>query len=269
MSGADIFSHPAPAGAKRIAYGRMALQFGDLRLPAGGGPFPVVIMIHGGFWRSAYDLEHTGHLCAALTDAGVATWNIEYRRVGNPGGGWPGTFFDVALATDFVRELARSYPLDLSRVVVAGHSAGGHLALWVAGRQRIPATSPLYCVDPLPLHGVVSLAGVSDLLAAWQLNLSSGAVRDLLGGAPERVPERYAEASPAALLPLGVRQALIHGTLDDTVPFSLSKSYSDAAAAQGDPVTLLPLPGAGHFEPIDPSSQEWPLVRECILHLLQ
>jgi acetyl esterase/lipase len=264
----EILDRAAPEDARRIAYGEDVNQFGELRLPSGEGPWPLAICLHGGFWRAQYDLVHLGHLCAALAAAGIATWNVEYRRVGHEGGGWPETFLDVGRGTDYVRELARQYPLDLGRVITVGHSAGGHLALWVAGRRRVPAGSEIASADPLPLHGTVSLAGVVDLARAHALGLSADATGDLLGGSPETVSERYSAASPAALLPLGVPQLLIHGTADDSVPFELSEMYVEAASAAGDEATLLALPGTGHFEVIDPLSHEWPAILAAIKGLV-
>ncbi|MBI3362061.1 MAG: alpha/beta fold hydrolase [Chloroflexi bacterium] len=253
----------------RIPYGPDQLQFGDLRLPSGPGPYPVAIVIHGGFWLAFYDLTLMDSICAALTEAGVATWNIEYRRVGNRGGGWPGTFQGVGLAADHLRELARRNNLDLDRVVSLGHSAGGHLALWLAGRHRIPAGNVLSSGTggPLPLKTVVSLAGVNDLEWAARRRVGMGAVERLIGGGPDTHPERYAVGSPAALLPLGVRQILIHGTDDGNVPFEISRVYRDAAVVRGDEAVLIPLPGAGHFEVIDPQSREWGRVSEAVTGL--
>jgi len=246
-----------------------ANHFGELRLPEGAGPWPLAICLHGGFWRARYDLVHLGHLCAALTAAGIATWNIEYRRVGHVSGGWPETFLDVGRGADFARDLAREYPLDLERVITVGHSAGGHLALWVAGRQRIPAGSEVASADPIALCGAVALAGVVDLARAHALGLSADATGDFLGGSPGVVPERYTAASPAALLPLGVPQLLVHGTVDDSVPFELSEMYVEAASAAGDEATLLALPGTGHFEVIDPLSHEWPEILASIRGLVE
>jgi acetyl esterase/lipase len=265
----EILARPAPDDARRLAYGEDANQFGELRLPVGEGLWPLAICIHGGFWRARYDLAHLGHLCAALTAAGIATWSVEYRRVGHEGGGWPGTFLDVARAADFARDLARDYPLDLERVITLGHSAGGHLALWLAGRQRIIADSPIFRAEPLSLRGAVALAGVVDLARAYELGLSTNATGALLGGAPDEVPERYAAASPFALLPLSVAQLLIHGTDDDSVPFELSERYVTTARTAGDPATLLPLPGAGHFELIDPLAAEWPVILSAVTALLE
>jgi acetyl esterase/lipase len=265
----EILDRAAPEDAQRITYGADdPNQFGELRLPPGEGPWPLAICLHGGFWRARYDLVHLGHLCAALTAAGIATWNVEYRRVGHESGGWPETFLDVGRGADHVRELAREYPVDLTRVITVGHSAGGHLALWLAGRRRVPAGSEIASVDPIMLYGAVTLAGVVDLARAYALGLSTGATGDFLGGSPETVPERYAAASPAALLPLGVPQLLVHGTVDDSVPFELSEKYVEAARSAGDEATLLALPGAGHFEVIDPLSAEWPVVLAGIKRLV-
>ncbi|HLZ25303.1 MAG TPA: alpha/beta fold hydrolase [Ktedonobacterales bacterium] len=264
----SILDLPAPPTSARISYGPGEEHFADLRLPPGTGPFPVVIGIHGGYWRARYGLDHFGHLCAALTSAGgIATWNIEYRRLGDDGGGWPGTFADVARAADALRTVAATYPLDLARVFVVGHSAGGQLALWLAGRHRISASSPLHSPHPLPLAGAVSLAGVTDLRLGYELRLSDSVISELLGGSPGSYPERYAAVSPLDLLPLGARQLLITGDADTNVPPALTQRYYDAARAGGDPVELLVLPGTGHFEIIDPRSREWPRVAAAILSL--
>ncbi len=255
---------PAPPAQRRIPYGADPFQFGDLRLPVSAPPHPLVVVIHGGFWRARYDLEHIGFLCQALTDAGYVTWSLEYRRLGNPGGGWPGTFLDVAAGVKYVGRLAERFPLDLERVAVVGHSAGGHLALWVAGAGRVPPDSPIHVAAPFPVRGAVSLAGVADLRRAFDLGLSQNVVCDFLGGSPQQYPDRYAAASPIELLPLGVRQALVHGERDENVPFVLSQGYYDQAVALGDPVRLLPLPDTAHFEPIDPLSDAWPTVREAV-----
>jgi acetyl esterase/lipase len=257
MTADDILSRLPPAADERVPYGDGSLQFGDLRLPAGSGPHPLLIVVHGGFWRARHDLSYMGFACEALRAAGIATWNVEYRRIGDEGSGWPGTFLDVAAAADAVRGIAARYPLDLARVAAMGHSAGGHLALWLAGRHRLPIESPLASPDPLPLNGAVSLAGVCDLHEAWTRRLSGGVVRDLLGGTPDEVPERYNAASPAALLPLGVRQWLLHGTADANVPYALSAEYAHRAETAGDDVKLVTLPEAGHFDVVDPTSAEW------------
>lgn len=240
----DILDLAAPSADERIAYGPHPLHFGDLRLPSRGGPHPVLIFVHGGFWRARYTLDHAGHLCAAMALQGIATWNLEYRRAGDEGGGWPGTLEDVVEGVQFVRSIARSHAIDLDRVVLAGHSAGGHLALWVAAQ------------DKLPLKRVISLGGVTDLRRAFDLHLGNGAAAEFLGGSPDEVPDRYASASPLELLPIRTPQLLIHGTRDDIVPVELSERFSEASKN----CELLPLPGADHFDVIDPRSPYWPVV---------
>jgi len=247
---------PPPAG-KRIAYGADRFQFGELRVPDGAGPHPVAIVIHGGYWRAAYDLTHIGHLCQALTRAGVATWSLEYRRLGNAGGGWPRTFDDVRAGAGHLLRIAAEYRLDVTRALAIGHSAGGQLCLWLA-KQRA-----------LALRGVVGLAPVADLRRAAELGLSNRVVEDLLGGTPSQVPERYRAASPVELVPLGVAQRLLHGKDDDVVPLSLSRGYLAAAQGAGDDATLEEIAGAGHFELIDPRAKAWTAVKSAVLALVQ
>ena len=242
--------------ALRIAYGNDPLQFGELRLPEGDGPHPVVIVIHGGFWRAAYNLDHISHLCTALNKAGLATWSLEYRRIGDPGGGWRGTLDDVLAGKEHLRKIAGEQHLDLDRVVILGHSAGGQLALWAAAQ-------PGFAV-----RGVVPLAGVTDLRRAYELKLSNSVVADFLGGSPEAVSERYAAASPVELLPLQVPQRLIHGRRDTNVPIELSASYVAAAQAKGDDARLITLDDAAHFELIDPRAEEFEVVKTTVLSLL-
>lgn len=264
----DILSLPPPPFDARIAYGPEPQHFGELRLPGGRGPHPLVVVIHGGFWRNRYDLKHIGHLCAALTAQGCVTWNIEYRRVGDSGGGFPGTFHDVSTAINHVRRLAEQYPLDLTRVAALGHSAGGHLALWATGRHRVSPSSEIYSPDPFPVRAAVSLAGVVDLRRASELRLSSGVTDELMGGSPGAYPERYAAASPLELVPLGRPAFLVHGTADGNVPFEISQRYYETAHAHGDAVTLIALPDVGHFELIDPRSAVWPQVAKTIRRAL-
>ncbi len=263
----DILKLPVPPADHRIAYGNDAQQFGDLRLPKGKDPHPVAVMLHGGVWLSQYNLDHVASFCATLTQAGVATWNLEYRRLGNPGGGWPGTFDDVARGIDHLRVVARTHPLDLERVVVVGHSAGGHLALWAGGRRRLPKDSPLSARDPLPLQGVVALAGVTDLrkFRAGFGNL----IDQLLGGTPEQVAARYPQTSPIDMLPLGIPQVLLHGSRDPIVPVELAKAYEAAGKKKGDAIRLILLDEAGHFELIAPGSSAWPAVKEAVLSLVK
>ncbi len=247
---------PAPPGI-RISYGADPFQFGELRMPSGGGPHPVVIVIHGGYWRARYDLAHIGHFCEALAKQGLAAWSLEYRRIGNPGGGWPGTFDDIRLGAAHVEQIAKEHSLDLKRVVATGHSAGGHLVLWLAKQRAIS------------LRGVVPLAAVADLRRAWDLKLSNTVVADFLGGSPSEVADRYRSASPIEMVPLGVPQRVVHGVKDDVVPFDFSRRFVDAARKSGDDSKLIEIARAGHFELIDPRSEAWPIVRSAVLELVK
>ena len=244
----SILEIAPPKADARIPWGNGVSQFGDLRLPKGKGPHPVVIYIHGGFWRVAYDLTHAGHVCVALTEAGYATWNLEYRRVGEPGGGWPGTLDDVLAGAQYLTKLAAKYPLDLDHVVAAGHSAGGQLALWLAAQN-------------ISLRGVTALAGVCDLRRAWVLKLSDNITEQFMGGTPKQVPEHYAKASPIELLPMNTPQRVVHGTDDGNIPFEMSEHFVHKSKN----AKLIKLEGAGHFELIDPRAKEWPTVRKSIL----
>jgi len=247
--------------AERVAYGTDSLQFGELRLPEGRGPFPVAILIHGGCYFSKYaTLRNTAALADALTSAGVATWNIEYRRYDNPGGGWPGTFADAAKATDYVRLLAKRHPLDLSRVITMGHSAGGQLALWLAARTQpstaaVPRNSPLFRESALPVHGVVALGPITDMHEYQTRQKSScgnTAIESVLGGLPADVPDRLGLVSPIELLPLRVPTVLVAGDLDGIAPLSSLNTYATAARLKGDRVHVFTSPGEGHFDVLAP-----------------
>ena len=259
---------PPPPFDKRLQYGQNPQHFAELRFPDGPGPFPFLFVIHGGFWQSSYDLSHIGHLCAALTREGIITCNLEYRRVGDSGGGWPGTFQDVSLATDHILETISSDPrVDAARTAVLGHSAGGHLALWLASRHRIPEVSPLHGVQNYRLDSAVALAGVCDLRRAFRQRLGNGVVARLIGGTPDQYPDRYDAGSPIELLPTGTRQFLVHGTADDIVPVSQSEDFVERAEEVGEHSTLVKLDGVGHFELIDPESNAWSAVVGAVLSL--
>ncbi|HET8840523.1 MAG TPA: alpha/beta hydrolase [Ktedonobacteraceae bacterium] len=261
-------THKQAASPLQLAYGEEEFQFGELYLPDETGPYPVSILIHGGYWRARYGLDLMNGLAEDLATRGIAAWNIEYRRVGNSGGGWPGTFEDVARATDCLARIAEDYELDVNRVVPIGHSAGGHLAMWLASRPRIPLQSPLAPHEkPLKLRGAISLAGVLDLTLAYQLHLSNDAVVGLLGGTPDEVPERYQSASPIALLPLGLPQILIHGTADESVPFEMSQQYAGAARLAGDAIHYIELDAVDHFDVINAGTEVWKLTVEQLLSL--
>ncbi len=271
----DLLSRTPPSADHRIPYGAAKEQFGDLWLPAGKGKAPLLVLLHGGWWKSEYDLAYGGHLCAAFRKAGVAVWSIEYRRVGETGGGWPATFQDVAAGYDHVEKLAADHPLDLQRVVAAGHSAGGHLAFWLAGRHHVIAGSPIHDPQPrIPLRGAVALAGAVDLQLTIDLAgyltfaHDKREVQQFMGGTPAEHPDRYLAGDPGHLLPLNIPQLLIQGTEDDQIPPDLPARWAEKARRQGDQVTLLTIPGADHFDVVDPQSKGWPSVQAGILHLL-
>jgi len=256
---ARLFFDIAKRG-RTYSYGHDRSQRADLRLPAGSGPHPVMVLIHGGSWRAGYGRIVMRGLVADLNRRGWAAWNIEYRRLGN-GGGWPETFADVAAAIDRLAEVAA--PLDLDRVCVLGHSAGGHLALWAAGREQLPAGAPGH-VDGEPrvrLKRVIAQAGVCDLAGAHRL-WRGGAVEALMGGGPKEVPERYAVGDPMRLLPLNMPVLLVHGTLDETVSVELSRGYERAARAAGGDVELVEIDGTAgrHRAHIDPRGEAWAVV---------
>jgi acetyl esterase/lipase len=228
--------------ARRHHHGPGPDRWADLRLPEGPGPHPVAVLIHGGFWRMPWGADLMHALAGDLHRRRWATWNVEYRRLGAPGGGWPGTLEDAAAAVDALAPAAGA-AIDSTRVVAVGHSAGGQLALWLATRPGISA--------------VVGLAAVSDLAGAAHDGLGGGAAIELLGGTPEQQSERYRVASPLERLPLGVPQLLVHGDRDDRVPLEQSLRYAQAARRAGDPVELAVVSGAGHAELVDPRSDAW------------
>jgi acetyl esterase/lipase len=238
---------------RAIKYGPSDHQEGDLYLPDASRP-PVVCLLHGGFWRMPYSRGEFGPVARDLAVRGFAVWNLEYRRLGAPGGGWPETLQDVAAGIDHLATIvAEGTELDLNRVTVVGHSAGGHLALWAAARTdkrgtlRVPTR-----VRPVAAAG---LAAVVDLARAHALSVGNSAVGDLLEGSPDQRPIRYATASPIALLPLGVKQLIVHGAADKALPIELARNYARVAHAAGDSIQLSELPTAGHMDYLDPSSE--------------
>ena len=242
MGAEDILSLTPPAADKRVAYGHDPNQFVDLRLPKGKANGRCLVNIHGGFWRARYDLAHAGHICADLASRGWLTVNVEYRRVGNDGGGWLGSFSDLRSAVDLVLGSAKAWHYDSEKLVVMGHSAGGQLALALAAH------------DPR-IKTAVSLAGVLDLKKAYELHLSNDAVVEFMGGTPEKVADHYAEASPYELR-IKARQVVVHGTKDDVVPFSISEQYVRVKKGK-ERIDFVKLEGAGHYEVIDPRTPEW------------
>jgi acetyl esterase/lipase len=218
------------------------------------------------------DLQNTAALSSALTRLGIATWNIEYRQIDIPGGGWTGTFEDVANAIDYLRLLAKPYSLDLNRVVIIGHSAGGHLGTWAAARHRLPKQRHFVFRDPLRVVGVVNLAGIPNLETFLPMqNQSCGepVITSLIGGSPAKVPERYKLASPANLLPLGVKQRLIYGVQDQVVPLRFGQEYAETARKAGDDVTFISVENTSHFELIAPGSEAWHQVEKAVMSILK
>lgn len=270
---ADVDALPSKPADARIAYGRDSLQFAELRVPNGKGPFPVAIVIHGGCWVHAYaSSQNSAALSDALRDAGVATWNVEYRRHDDAGGGYPGTLQDVGTAADALRQASSQYKLDLSRVVAIGHSAGGQLALWLAARHKLPKTSPLHVESPLALKGAIALGGPGDLydFASYTGPCGDGreVVEAYLGASVAANPSRWRDASPSSFLPLGVPQVMLAGEFDKVMPRDHLDAYAAKARASGDSVSVIVVPSAAHHEVMSPQSVAWPAVRDAVLRSL-
>jgi acetyl esterase/lipase len=259
----DYLALSGPAPTRHVAYGAAPSQFAELFVPAGAGPFPLAVVIHGGCWTSEFGgITQMRNLAGALAAQGVAVWNVEYRRYDEDGGGYPGMYHDVASALDRLRALAGEHRLDLARVVLLGHSAGGHLAQWAAARARLPRSSPLFAADPLPVPVVISLGGLADLRHEQAL-IKSGCERDmaqLAGVASAARPDIFSDTSPAELLPSGVHTVLIHGEHDAVSPPRVGHDYARRARAAGDSAEVLLLPGGGHYDEVAATSPSWPLV---------
>jgi len=242
---------------RTLSYGSDRSQRADLYLPAGDGPHPVMVVIHGGSWQARYGRVVMRGLSGDLLRRGWAAWNIEYRRVGN-GGGWPHTFADVAAAIDHLGELAA--PIDLARVHVLGHSAGGHLALWAAAREHLPPGAPGFREGGprVQLRRAIAQAGVCDLTGA-HARWHGGAAAALMGGGPQQLPDRYALGDPARLPAARMPVLLVHGLADETVSIELSRSYLRSASAGGGEVQLVELagPAGRHRAHIDPRGAAW------------
>jgi acetyl esterase/lipase len=259
-----VLKLPVPEGGEAVHYGADRLQFGELRLPKVEAGAPIVLIVHGGCWSDhmdGYDPRATSYelmkpLAAALTAAGAATWNVEYRRRGSPGGSWATTYLDLALATDYLRRLAAEHHLDLSRVVVVGHSSGGQFALWLGGRAKLAPTSAIYTKNPLRVSTIIDFDGPPDLAAAQPVEKEYcpiPAVSEFMEGTPASQAQRYHDGSAQPLLPLGVPQTIVTAGLLQGEP-ALVASYKTAAEAKGDTVTVVPLKSASHFQPLDPNS---------------
>jgi len=254
---------------KELAYGDAPMQRGDLHVPLNGTGHPVVVLVHGGYWAVGFDRSAMRPLAEQLVLRGYAVWNIDYRRVGEEGGGWPGTLTDVGDAMDHLAEVAVEQGLDTTRVAVIGHSAGSQLAFWAASRRLLPVGAP--GADPVvqptalaSLSGVLDLEGAANLPALGRMHDLRSATLDLMGGTPTEVPERYASASPMLRLPLRMPQLLLHGTDDEIVPVELTDRYRVQAQAKGDPVDVRLIDDADHFDTADAKSAWWTAVLDWL-----
>ena len=254
MTWGDLTSRPRPTGATEIRYGADSMQVVDLWLPQGRGPHPTVLMVHGGCWQTEIaDRRLMDWIAGDLRDRGIAVWNIDYRGVDREGGGYPGTFLDAAAAADALREHAAQYRLDLRRLVAVGHSAGGHLALWLAARPKLPANSPLRSGNPIPIRTVVSLGGLPDLEKAAR-EPGSGCGTEVVG---RLTGGRYDDTSVPRLAPLGVRQVLVNGLEDRIIPTAYAEGYAHPMRAAGDDVRVRMIERTGHVELVSPGTAAW------------
>ncbi len=265
MTWPDLLERPRPAPSATIAYGKDPLQVVDLWLPRGAGPHPTVLMVHGGCWTTEIaDRSIMNWIADDLAKRGIAVWNIDYRGVDRPGGGYPGTFLDAAAATDALRGHAARYNLDIAPLVATGHSAGGHLALWLAARARLPATSKLRTPDPQKITGVVSLGGLPDLEEAARApgsGCGTEVIAQLTGG-------NFADTSVPRLAPLGIPQVLVNGRQDRIIPTAYAEGYAAPMRAAGDSVAVRMLDATGHVELIAPDTAAWKVAVEEIERLL-
>jgi acetyl esterase/lipase len=255
----DYMKQPRHKADETVHYGPAASQIAELFLPKTKGPHPVVVLLHGGCFLKQYEgFPQTSAMAADLAGRGYAVWNVEYRKLGEAGAGYPGTFEDVATAVDRLRTEAPRYDLDLTRVIAVGHSAGGHLALWAASRARLPATSLLRVADPLKIGAVISLAGIGDLKGqanVWAGPCGADTLDRLLDTAHRVAP--YADTSPVELLPTGVKVVMVHGEFDPVMPPFTGRDYAARARKAGDAAEAVTVPGAAHFDLVIPTTAAW------------
>lgn len=260
MQWSDLTERPRPQASTRLPYAKGDGYYADLWLPEGKGPFPVVLMVHGGCWRkSVADLSIMNWAAEDLRQRGIAVWNIEYRGVDQPGGGYPGTYQDVAAAADTLRRVAPLFRLKADSTVVVGHSAGGHLGLWLGARSGIPENSPLRAARPLPVKAVISLGGLPDLAAqeARPTGCDKAAITSMAGPKTPTRPDRFRDTSPPAMAAAAPNQILVSGEEDDIAPPSVAANYAARMRIKGVKPRLLTIAGEGHVELIAPGSQSW------------
>jgi acetyl esterase/lipase len=264
---ADYMALSGPAPDATLRYGAAPSQYAELFVPPGKGPFPVAVLVHGGCWTKAFGgITQLRNMAGALAARGIAVWNVEYRRVDEAGGGYPGTYQDMNAALDLLARTARDYPLDVERLVAVGHSAGGQLVQWLAGRPRIPASSPLFRAEVVPVRRVVSLGGLADLRRESAL-LKTSCGRDVaeLAGTPSTArPDVFADTNAGDLMPNGSRTILVTGELDTISPPRVAYDFAARARAAGDAAEVVILPGAGHYDEVAATSRSWPLVLGAI-----
>jgi len=267
----DYLALQGPAPDKRIIYGPAPSQFVELFKPAGPGPHPVVVLIHGGCWTVHFGgIEQMRNMAGKLAAQGIAVWNVEYRRYDEEGGGYPGMYQDVATAVDLLKHEAKASALDLKRIVAVGHSAGGHLAQWAVSRHKLPEWSPAWAPGPLPIKTVISLGGLADLRnEASLIRRTCDRETAQIAGLPSaNRPDVFADTSPAEMLPAGVRTILVHGEHDDISPTVTGENYARRARAAGDPAEVVVLPGGSHYDEVSADSKAWKIVNALILQAL-
>jgi acetyl esterase/lipase len=272
MTLADYLALAGPAPSATYAYGKAPSQYAELFLPKGRGPFPVAVLVHGGCWTKEFGgIKQFRNMAGALMTRGIAVWNVEYRRVDEDGGGYPGTYQDINAALDLLASKAMERSLDLQRIVAVGHSAGGQLVQWLAGRSRIATTSPLYQARPLPVRDIVSLGGLADLRGEQALIKSScdRNMVDLTGLPSATRPDVFSDTNAAELMPNGSRTVLVTGERDTVSPPRVAHDYAARAQKAGDQAEVVILPGASHYDEVATTSPAWPAVLQVIEHALQ
>jgi acetyl esterase/lipase len=271
MTPKDYFALTGPAPTAHIAYGAAPSQYAELFLPKGAGPFPVVFLVHGGCWvASLRGISQMHGMAGALQAHGVAVWNVEYRRLDEPGGGYPGMYQDINRAYDTLIAKAPKYHLDVNHIAAVGHSAGGHLVQWLAGRARLPKASPLYDPSPVHLREVISLGGLGDLRAQakWIPNVCDAHVEQITGPPSANRPDPFRDTSAASLLPNGTHTVLVNGSLDDISPPSVATDYAIVARRAGDTAETVVVPDVGHFDEVATTSPAWKTILPLILKRL-